>query len=187
MDARLSHGWALVLGVWGNISPLVGTLIGTLVGIFVGNRLSRSSQREQWFRDKRYEDYQAVLSALVSAYTTIVRVDMASSTSLYTPEMLQEVEIIKADSFRVLRDRIFIAEELNYAGILVEWDTMVTNYGMHSSDEREFAGRFSELNDKLVRMALNPPRHPGWFERWRLRRLRRKFSRELAKSNLQKL
>lgn len=59
-------------------------------------------------------------------------------------------------------------------------DTMVTNYEMHTSDEREFTGRFSELNDKLVRMALNPPWRPGWFERWRLRRLSRKLSRELA-------
>jgi hypothetical protein len=105
---------------------------------------------------------------------------MASLTSLFTPEMQQEVEVIKADSFRVLRDRIFIAKELDYGGILVEWDTIVTNYGMHTSDEREFAGRFSEFNDKLVRMALNPPKRPGWFKRWRLRRLRRKFSRELA-------
>jgi hypothetical protein len=90
--------------------------------------------------------------------------------------MQHEVEVIKADSFRVLRDRIFIAEELDYGGILVEWDTIVTNYGMHISDEREFAGRFSSLNQKLVGMALNPAKHPGWFKRWRLRRL----SRELA-------
>jgi hypothetical protein len=57
---------------------------------------------------------------------------------------------------------------------------MVTNYRMHTSDEREFAGRFSELNDKLVRMALKTPKRPSWFERWRLRRLSRKLSRELA-------
>jgi hypothetical protein len=172
MDVRLPQGLTLTLVLWGVIAPLVG--------ILVGHYLSRSWQREQWFRDKRYEDYQAVLSATVAAYTAIVRVDMASLTSLFTPEMQQEVEVIKADSFRVLRDRIFIAKELDYGGILVEWDTIVTNYGMHTSDEREFAGRFSEFNDKLVRMALNPPKRPGWFKRWRLRRLRRKFSRELA-------
>lgn len=177
MNARFSHGWALALGIWGNITPLVGTLIGTLVGIFVGNFLSRSSQREQWFRDKRYEDYQAVLSATTAAYTTIVRVDMASLTSLMKPEMLQEVEVIKADSFRVLRDRIFIAEELNYAGILVEWDTAVTNYAMHTIDERKFADRFSKLNDKLVRMALDPPKHPGRFKRWRMRRELAKYEK----------
>jgi hypothetical protein len=140
MDARLSHGLTLALLLWGVIAPLVG--------ILVGHYLSRSGQREQWFRDKRYEDYQAVLSAIVAAYTAIVRVDMASLTSLIAPEMFQEVEVIKADSFRVLRDRIFIAKELNYGGILVEWDTIVTNYGMHASYKREFAGRFSELNDK---------------------------------------
>jgi hypothetical protein len=173
MDAKFSHGWTLALVLWGVIAPLIG--------ILVGHYLSRSWQREQWFRDKRYEDYQAVLSATVAAYTAIVRVDMASLTSLFTPEMQQEVEVIKADSFRVLRDRIFIAEELDYGGILVEWDTIVTNYGMHTIDEREFAGRFSKFNDKLVRMALNPPKRPGWFKRWRISREMARLSREMAR------
>lgn len=158
MDARLSYGWTLALVLWGVVAPLVG--------ILVGHYLSRSSQREQWYRDKRYEDYQAVLSATVAAYMAIVRVDMASLTSLFTPEMLQEVEVIKADSFRVLRDRIFIAEELEFGGILAEWDTTVTNYARHAIDERIFAGRFSDLNEKLVRMALNPPKRYGWFRQW---------------------
>ncbi|MGA2278261.1 MAG: hypothetical protein ABSG00_11710 [Terracidiphilus sp.] len=192
MDARLSHGLTLALVFWGVIAPLVG--------ILVGHYLSRSWQREQWFRDKRYEDYQAVLSATVAAYTAIIQVDREdysdsrdairrgpNGITFRKTKMIQEIDVIKADSFRVLRDRIFIAEELDYGGILVEWNTIVTNYATQTSDEQEFTGRFTELNDKLVRMALNPPRHPGWFERWRLRRLSRKFSRELAKSNLQKL
>jgi hypothetical protein len=169
MGPGLSHGWALSLVLWGVIAPLVG--------ILVGHFLSRSWQREQWFRDKRHEDYQAVLSAICAAYMAIARVDMTSLTSLFTPEMLQEVEVIKADSFRTLRDRIFIAEELNYGGILVEWDTTLTNYAKHAIDERVFAGRFSELNDKLVRMALNPPKQPGQFKRWRMRRELAKYKR----------
>jgi hypothetical protein len=75
MDARLSHSWTLALVLWSVFAPLVG--------ILVGHYLSRSWQREQWFRDKRSEDYQAVLSATVAAYTAIVWVDMASLTSLY--------------------------------------------------------------------------------------------------------
>ncbi len=162
MDAKFTHGLTLALVLWGVIAPLIGILFG--------HYLSRSWQREQWFRDKRYEDYQAVLSATVTAYMTIVRVDLASLTSMMRPEMLQEIEVMKADSFRVLRDRIFIAEELNYAGILVEWDTAVTNYAMRTIDERKFADRFSKLNEKLVHMALNPPRRPGWFKRWWMNR-----------------
>jgi len=182
MDVRLPQGLTLALVLWGGIAPLVG--------ILVGHYLSRSWQREQWFRDKRYEDYQAVLSATVAAYTAIIRVDNKdysdqrgaiqrgpNGINFYSKtEMLQEIDVIKADSFRILRDRIFIAEELDYGGILVEWDTIVTNYGMHTSDEREFTGRFSEFNDKLVRMALNLPKRPGWFKRWRLSRLSRKLA-----------
>ncbi len=162
MDVRLLHGFALPLVLWGVVAPFVG--------IYVGHYLSRAWQREQWFRDKRYEDYQAVLSAIVASYMAIARVDMESLTSLFTPEMLHEVEVKKAESFRVLRDRIFIAEELELGGVLAEWDTNVTNYAMHTIDERIFAGRFSELNRKLVRMALNPPKRYRGFRLWRMNR-----------------
>jgi hypothetical protein len=173
------------IGIVGRIAPLVG--------IFVGHYLSRSWQREQWFRDKRYEDYQAVLSALVAAYMAIIWADkvlysdsrgaISRSPSGITFRELgkQEIDVIKDDSIRVLRDRIFIAEELNFGCILVEWDTIVTNYAKQTIDERVFAGCVSELNEKLVRMALNPPERPGWFKRWRLKRLSRKLSRELAR------
>jgi hypothetical protein len=182
MDAKLSHGWTLALVLWGVIAPLVG--------ILVGHYLSRSSQREQWFRGKRYEDYQAVLSATVAAHMAIIQVYKGDYSDLrgtiqrgrngitYREKktVQEEIDVIKADSFRVLRDRIFIAEELDYGGILAEWDTIVTNYAKNTIDERIFAGRFSEFNDKMVRMALNPPKRLGWFKRWRLSRLSRKLA-----------
>ena len=92
--------------------------------------------------------------------------------------MLQEVDISKVDSFRILRDRIFIADELRCEGILNKWDTAVTNYEMHNSDERVFAERFSTINDQLVRMALNPPKQTGWFKLWRLNRKLVKLTKE---------
>jgi hypothetical protein len=181
----------LALVLWGVIAPLVA--------IFVGHYLSRSWQREQWFRDKRYEDYQAVLSATVAAYMAIIRIidkeDYSdqrgaiqrgpNGITYRTTKMIQEeIDVIKADSFRVLRDRIFIAEELSYGGILVEWDTSVTNYATHTIDERIFAGRFSELNDKLVRMALNPPKHHGWLKLWWMnRKLRNVYKGNLGSDN----
>ncbi|MGO9776024.1 MAG: hypothetical protein ACLQGT_13145 [Terracidiphilus sp.] len=186
MDTRFSQGWTLALVLWGVIAPLVG--------ILVGHYLSRSWQREQWFRDKRYEDYQAVLSAIVAAYTSIIQVGWADYSDLRgeiergpngitfrKTKRSQEIDVIKADSFRILRDRIFIAEELDYGGIFVEWDTIVTNY---SSGEQEFTGRFSEFNAKLVRMALNPPKRPGWFKRWRMNRELVRFSQNPLLSRL---
>ena len=167
MDTKLAHGWAVALVLWGVIAPLVG--------ILVGHFLSRSWQREQWFWDKRYQDYEAVLSAVCSAYMAIVRLDKASTTSHYVPEMVQDVEVTKVDAFRVLRDRIFIAEELEFANILVEWDTAVTNFEMHNCDERTFADRFSKRNGKLVHMALHPPKSPGRFKRWQMGRALAKY------------
>jgi hypothetical protein len=169
MDPKLSHGWTLALLFWSVIAPLVG--------IFIGHLLGRSWQREQWLRDKRYEDYQAVLSGVTSAYMSIIRVHKVRETSHYTPEMVQDVERIKADSFRVLRDRIFIADELETTNISGKWDSAVTNFEMPGRDERLFADRFSQLNTQLVRMARGAPRNPGWLKRWRMRRAIAKYER----------
>jgi len=100
----------------------------------------------------------------------IVPLDKESTTSYYVRVMGQEVEVIKVDAFRVPRDRIFIAKELEFANVPLEWDTAVTNFEMPNSDERTFADRFSKLNAKLVGMALHLPKNPGCIRRWRMRR-----------------
>jgi len=96
-------------------------------------------------------------------------------TSLYNEEMVKELEVIKAESFRVLRDRIFIADELAYSDILVEWDSAVTNFDKRTIDDVTFAKRFNLVNDKLVRMALEPPKRPWWLKHWWNRRKLAKF------------
>ena len=176
------------------MQPLTGTLINTRIGIggaftglLVGHLLTRSWQHEQWSRDKRHEDYQAVLSAISSAYMAMIRLDRLKKLALYSKEAVSEVEVTKVDSFRVLRDRIFIADELEEGNVLADWDAAVTNYEATgrmdaAAAERWFAERFSELNGRLVRMALQPPKSIGAFRRWRMRReLARYRAKHLAK------
>jgi hypothetical protein len=158
-NVKLPQGWELALVLWGVIAPLVG--------IIVGHFLTRSWQREQWFMDRRWQEYQELLSAVSAAYMAIIRLDIADKALSRTAALVHEVEAIKIESFRVLRDRIFIAEELTFADILVKWDTAVTNYEMNK-EERRFAERFTELNEHLTRMALSPPKRLGWFKRWRM-------------------
>jgi hypothetical protein len=153
------------------MQPQTITLIATASGIGgIGHLLSRSWQREQWLRDKRHEDYQAVLSAVSSAYMAIARLAGAVGTPNYTHELASEVEAMKVESFRVLRDRIFIAMELESEDVLVEWETTITDFDLRSINGRIFSDRFTDLNLKLVRMALHPPKGIGRFRRWRTHR-----------------
>ncbi len=155
-DAKLSHGWTLALLGWGVASPLLG--------IIIGHVLSRSWQLEQWRMDRRWQDYQAVMTAVTSAYTAMIRLTEASTTSSFTPELMERVDSIKRDSFRVIRDRITIADELEHWNILADWDAAVTNYEADPDQSRRFAERFNDLNDRLIRMARRTP--PGQIKQW---------------------
>jgi phage gpG-like protein len=42
-------------------------IAGTLCSSFVGHFLSRSSQREQWMRDRRHEEFQELLRSLAAS------------------------------------------------------------------------------------------------------------------------
>jgi hypothetical protein len=129
-------------------------IVSAFVGSLINQRMSRNTQREQWLRDKRYEDYQVVLSAITSAYMAMTRVDKASFTSLYTEDMARELEAIKANAFRVLHDRIFIAEELRNAETMKKWLSVVNSYGQpgqHLTSE----GAMTALTAELAEMALS--------------------------------
>lgn len=141
-------------------------ILGTLSAAFGVHVLTRGWQREQWARDKRIQDYQDVLSATTSAYLAVLRIRtirgdevlarVAGTGPTHHLDAIRELEDTKADSYRVIRDRIFIAKELEYADILMQWDTAVINFE-RSGDSRLFAERFTALNGKLVAMALNSP------------------------------
>jgi hypothetical protein len=82
-------------------------------------------------------------------------------------------EKAKIEAYRVLRDRIIIAEEIMSAETLVDWDTAVTNY-LKTLDTVKFANRFSSINATLVHMARKTPP----IVRWRMWRAQRKMWKE---------
>jgi hypothetical protein len=123
-------------------------------GILLGHYLTRSWQHEQWLRDKRYDDYQTVLSAITAAYLAITRVNNATFTSMYTEDMARELEVIKADAFRVLHDRIFIAGELRNAAVMKKWLYVLDSYHQPGK-QQESGAAFSALTAELASMAIS--------------------------------
>jgi hypothetical protein len=150
----------LILSLWAGVGPLVG--------LVAGHFLTRSWQAEQWSRDRRWQEYQELLKAVTSAYMAMIRLDAANKAMSSMPELVHETETVKHDSFRVIRDRIIIAGELAFADILGEWNAAVVNYDA-DKQERKFSERFKKLNERLVDMALGPPKFGGGLFLWRNR------------------
>lgn len=129
--------------------------IGPLVGIVVGHLLSRSWQRKQWYLDNRSQEYRELLSSLTNTYLQMMRFRSGTGGD---KDLFIQLERLKMDSFRVLRDRILISSELESADILTQWTEAFHNFE-NDQNERKFSDRFSSINEQLVRMAReDPPR-----------------------------
>lgn len=137
--------------------------------------LTKNSQENRLRREERRNEYRELLKVLTTAYMRIL--------SPYEPkipvidETLQrQITDAKLEAFRVLRDRIVIADELSYTSIgdiATRWTEAVVNLE-DNGDSIKFAKRFTDINDALVRMANRPvPRRSAlrnWYYRIRYHR-----------------
>ena len=137
-------GWTTVL-----VSGGLG-IFGTAVGAFLGHYLSKNWQREQWIADNRKQEYRELLTTLTNTYMLIVR--FIGPMMALDSQTQRELDQAERDSYRVIRDRLFIAKDLGGSDILRLWATAVENY-RQTHDERVFAQRFSHINEEIVRLA----------------------------------
>lgn len=137
------------------------TLSGVIIGATLSYLLTRSNQHEQWRRDNRKQEYRELLSALAEAFLLVYKYGHGSPGA---PEKYQLMQTMRHNSFKVLHDRIFIAEELKSARIMGKWtnilDSMEPGRGDWSSEDH-----FTLLEAELVKMALNDPADFNWFLR----------------------
>lgn len=148
-----------------NSSLAIWAYIGPLVGIAFGHWLSRAWQFKQWKLENRRQEYREVLTALATAYTAMqryivepnrgkMRVDLSEQT-----ESERRLEQAKLESFRVLQDRIAIAQELESTDIITRWAEAFHNFE-HTPEERRFANRYFAIRDTIVKMARSE--RPYW-------------------------
>ena len=140
------------------------TLAGVVVGAGLTYLFSRSKEHEQWLRDNRKEEYRELLSAISEAFLIVHKYGSGPFGPLENQGI---VESVKHKSFRILHDRIFIADELKKADIRSKWihilNSTQSGRGISFSAEESF----TDLESELVRMALNDPREFGWFCRFK--------------------
>lgn len=134
---------------------------GPLVGIVVGHVLSRRWQHQQWKLESRRQEYRELLQSLTNAYLQMLRfivegVEKSKESDAINVDGLTEhvyrIEQAKMESFRVLQDRIVIADELESVDALGKWAEAFHNFEM-DGNERRFAEQFKKLRETLVGMA----------------------------------
>jgi hypothetical protein len=135
-DKVLMHGLTLALAVWAVIAPLVG--------IFLGHYLTRSWQREQWLRDSRKEEFRELLTTLTRSYRTMV----------LDPNTIRTFWEANGTALNVIRDRIYIAEDLKRHDIFESWLFAVSDFEadkLNGGDK--FAEAYSRINAVIVSIA----------------------------------
>jgi hypothetical protein len=125
-------------------------------GVLLGHYLTRSWQREQWRLDRREEEYRQLITALSDVFTSMQRCTIYMGNQ----DRALKLEIIKANAYRVIRDRILIAEELRDANILERWARAFYPVDSFTHDKQtwtKFVDEYEAINDTLVKMALSLP------------------------------
>jgi hypothetical protein len=124
---------------------------GTLGGIVLGQYLTRSWQREQWFLDRRKEEFRELLSALTRSYSTITQ--LTPSLKSLSERQQQAMDEAEATALAVVQDRIFIAMDVQELNVLQRWKGVVTSAKKpRVADDSE--RRFHELNTDIIVAAL---------------------------------
>ncbi|MGD0294149.1 MAG: hypothetical protein ABSB30_09860 [Terracidiphilus sp.] len=116
--------------------------------------LTKSSQESRARREERRQEYRELVSTLTQCYMRIV--------SPYDPpipvidEQLQrQIMDAKLESFKVLQDRIAIADELAETDVLDEWTEAIVSLE-RNADSVRFAKKFKPLRERIIRMANHP-------------------------------
>ena len=137
--------------------------------------LTKTSQEERLRREERRQEYRDLLKTLTTSYMRIVS-PYEPALPVIDENLQRQITDAKLEAFRVLRDRIVIADELLYSTIgdvATRWTEAVVNLE-HNADSVKFAKRFTEINDALVKMANKPmPKRQilrKWYYRIRYRR-----------------
>ena len=134
----------------GTVTVFVAGLgsVTTLGALFLGQFLSRSSQREQWMRDRRHEEFKELLEALVASMHAEVE---ATYQSELTPEEREEKRRKTADFFRVIQTRIFTFADVKRLDLKREWLAAVNAHlTSRPYDLGAFEKTYQTLTQRLV-------------------------------------
>jgi len=144
MQAPDSHSiLATAKELWGYIGPLVG--------LYAGNSFSRSAQRKQWLLDRRKEELREVVSAMTQATIELQTYLAAKGAGTEQPWSLW-IDAHKA-AFRIVADRIYIAEDLAQRDIPNRYIAAALKLHDSNDPESSAANEMGEIINEVVKLA----------------------------------
>jgi hypothetical protein len=138
----------------GTVTAFVAGLgsVTTLGALFLGHFLSRSSQREQWMRDRRHEEFQELLGSLAASMHAEVE---AIYQSELTSEERKDKTLKTADFFQIVQTRIFTFTDVKRLDLKREWLAAVNAHlTSRPHDLGTFEKAYQELTQRLVDAAI---------------------------------
>jgi hypothetical protein len=84
----------------------------------MGQRMARTTQREQWLRDCRKEEFKELLSVLTKSFATI---SDGYSSFVQTSETQIAIRDAALNALTTIRDRIYISEDVKRLNIYKLW------------------------------------------------------------------
>jgi hypothetical protein len=139
-------------------------IAGTLTSGPLTQYFARHSQREQWELDKKTEEFRELLDALTVVYLEACETGrLVAIGVIRNDEGDGELEPTAAEmtAYRLLRNRLFTAIDLEAEDVTRRWDTALITFKTNGSVER-FAERFSSISGTIVWLSTgkgNRPKH----------------------------
>jgi hypothetical protein len=131
----------IALGVWAAVGPLIG--------IYLGHFLSRSWQQKQWLLDRRKEEWRELLTALAESLRVSLKFYPARALSGEEERVIVEAQ---SQSFRTIRDRIYIAADVKELNIENRWSAAVQHHSQ-TMDAKKLGATYDALRNEIIAIA----------------------------------
>ena len=133
------------LTIWSSVGPLVG--------VFLGAYLSQRWQQKQWLLNNKKQEYRELLDALSGAFFHLMtKVPLDPRTGI--PLERHHPSDAEKNAYRVMRDRIFIAPEIDQEQVAQEWEKAAAAFDGQHIDTNELIQKYEAVHKTIVRLAL---------------------------------
>jgi hypothetical protein len=136
----------------GTTATLIGTGVAgfgiatTFVGLVMGQRMARNTQREQWLKDCRKEEFKELLSVLTQSFATICDLYSSSGRSGNDARVAREAAIL---ALSTISDRIYIAKDVKELNIHKIWRDAANEFE-HDHVFVAFGEKYALINAMIV-------------------------------------
>jgi len=129
----------------------IWNVVGPLVGVFIGAYLTTHIQRKQWLLDNKKQEYRELLSTLTRCFNEISEAHMPMVA--FSPEDHRRHTAAVKESLAVIRDRIFIARDLEVMKLEDRWTLGLLGLNSVDRDASEFSALFGTLRAEILNAA----------------------------------